>query len=214
MGFFMILKYTSAIILTTPLLTMIKPSLKYWQDYKAEKKNKGNKASYSFSFYLFIVGVLGMWMSWLYGIVLMAMGKDLDLFHWTPILIEPSASIQIIGLIIFAIGAFIYNSTLIIAGKYLRPAPSGTLCDHVLIKKGPFSIIRHPLYISYFLIAVGLSLILFNYLPMVSTLFIAIGIYPAAKAEEKVLVKQLGEEYINYQKRVAMFVPDLRKLMA
>ena len=96
-------------------------------------------------------------------------------------------------------------------GKYLRPAPSGTLENHKLIQKGPFAVIRHPLYVSYMLITAGLGLVLLSYWLLIPTLLILVGIYPTARAEEAVLMEQFGDEYIRYKQRVGMFFPKFRK---
>ena len=117
--------------------------------------------------------------------------------------------IQIVGLFIFYIGAIIYNLNIIIVGKYLLPAPSGLSEDHKLIQKGPFGIIRHPLYVSYIFILAGLSLTLLTYWILIPTLFVIIGIYPTAKAEEELLIEKFGEEYREYKKKVGMFFPKI-----
>ena len=74
-----------------------------------------------------------------------------------------------------------------------------------------FEIIRHPLYVSYILILAGLSFILPIYWLLIPTLFIIIGIYPTAKAEEETLIEQFGEEYIEYKRKVGVFFPKLKK---
>ncbi len=42
-------------------------------------------------------------------------------------------------------------------------------------------------------------------------LFIAINVWELKKVEEPELVKRLGEDYIDYKKRVPMFFPWLKK---
>ena len=116
-----------------------------------------------------------------------------------------------VGLIIFYIGAVTYNLNIIVAGKYLRPSISGTLEEHKLIKKGPYAVIRHPLYASYIFILAGLSLILLSYWLLIPTLCMIIGIFPTAKAEEETLIEQFGEEYVEYKRKVGMFFPKCRK---
>jgi protein-S-isoprenylcysteine O-methyltransferase Ste14 len=117
--------------------------------------------------------------------------------------------IQIVGLIVFYLGAATYNLTLLVAGKHLRPAPSGLHDDHRLVSRGPFRLIRHPLYVSYILIVVGLSLILLSLWLLIPALCLVVGIHPTAKAEEETLIEQFGEEYLEYRQRVGMFVPKL-----
>lgn len=98
-----------------------------------------------------------------------------------------------VGLVIFLAGAVTYNLTIVAAGEYLRPAPAGTLDNHILIDKGPFSLIRHPLYIAYFLINIGLSLTFLYVIPLFSAVLIVLA---TARAEEAVLVKQLDPKLI------------------
>ena len=117
--------------------------------------------------------------------------------------------IQLGGFIIFYPGAVMYNLTLFVAGKYLRPAPSGIHEEHRLIQEGVFRIVRHPLYVSYVLILVGLSLVLLTGWLLIPVVCIIVGIYPTATVEEEMLVKQFGEEYIGYRRRVGMLFPRL-----
>jgi protein-S-isoprenylcysteine O-methyltransferase Ste14 len=111
------------------------------------------------------------------------------------------------GLSIFCLGAFLYNLTLFTARKYIQPAPSGTLSEHKLIITGSFRIVRHPLYVSYLLIMLCLSLAFQIYWLMIPALLIGIGIYPMAKAEEKVLMEQFGDDYRQYSEKVGMLFP-------
>jgi protein-S-isoprenylcysteine O-methyltransferase Ste14 len=152
-----------------------------------------------------------MWFFWISGILLLFLNRYLDVFQQMIFSSSNDFSFQIIGLVIFYIGAIIYNMNIFIAGKNLRPAPSGTRKDHQLITKGPFSIIRHPLYVSYIMILIGLGFILLNFWILIPALFVIIGIYPTAKAEEKVLIEQFGDEYLDYKKEVGMLFPKLRK---
>ncbi len=81
--------------------------------------------------------------------------------------------------------------------------------DYKLSTHGAYSIVRHPLYLSYFLFFVGLPLALLNILIFLCVLGIP-GYYGVAKAEEKILIEKFGHEYIEYQKKVGMFFPTLK----
>jgi len=204
-----------AILLTIPLITMVIPSIRYWSDFKKEKRKdtKGKRAGYNKGFlFLFIVGVLCMWISWIGGIVFLFSNSLYGVFRSIIFIRDCAIPIQIIGLSIFYFGAVIYNLIIITAGKYIQPAPSGTLGEHRLIKKGPFALVRHPLYVSYLLILIGLGLTFLVYWLLIPVLFIAIGIYPVASAEEKVLIEQFGDEYLEYKEEVGMFFPGRRKI--
>ena len=210
----MISEVVSAVLLTIPLITMIIPSISYWSKFKKEKNKgkSGKKAKYKKPyFYLLVIGVLCMWVAWVGGIIFLFQNKFYCIFGRLTFSTPYKTAIQILGFIIFYTGAITYNMNIIIAGKFLRPAPSGTLENHKLVKEGPFSVIRHPLYVSYILILSGLSLVFLCYCLLIPTLFIIIGIYPTAKAEEDTLIEQFGDEYIKYKQQVGMFFPKSRK---
>lgn len=198
--------------LALPLLVMIIPSITYWRDFKKEKHqgNPGKKARYrKVFFFLLVTGVLCMWVFWIGGILTFLSGFNVSFLRTVPITLSSQDGIQIAGLVFFYLGAFIYNFNILVAGKYLRPAPAGTLEKQQLIRKGPFALIRHPLYVSYILILAGLSGILLSFWILIPTAFVIVGIYPTAKAEEEVLIEQLGDRYLTYRNEVGMFFPKL-----
>ena len=208
----MIINYFAAAILVMPLISMALPTIDYWRAYKNETKAgpQGEKADYNYFFYLLVIGVVGMWGTWIFGIIRLFTPHGASFIKHGSVGSAPFWLFQMVGLVIFLAGAVTYNLTIVAAGKYLRPAPAGTLDKHILIDKGPFSLIRHPLYIAYFLINIGLSLTFLYVIPLFSAVLIVLGIYPTAKAEEAVLVKQLGNKYIRYKQRVGMFFPWFR----
>jgi len=201
-----------AVLLSIPLITMIISSIGYWSKFRNEKRSgkAGKKTNYKKAFfYLLVVGVLCMWVSWIGGVIFLLLNRFYDILGFLMFPSVAGATVQIVGLFIFYVGAITYNLNIIIAGKYLRPAPSGLLEDHKLIQEGPYRIIRHPLYVSYIFILTGLSFTLLTYWLLIPALLVAIGIYPTARAEEETLIEQLGEEYIEYQRKVGMFFPKL-----
>jgi protein-S-isoprenylcysteine O-methyltransferase Ste14 len=210
----MIPQIVTAVLLSIPLITMSIPSINFWLEFKNSRKTGGvnKKANYKkLFFYLLSAGVLCMWVCWIGGIIFLFLNKFYSIFGFLTFSSYFETAVQIIGLIIFYVGAITYNLNIIFAGRNLRPAQSGIIEDHKLIQNGPFGIIRHPLYVSYILILVGLSLILLIYWLLIPTIFIIIGIYPTAKAEEKNLIEEFGEEYIEYKQKVGMFFPKLKR---
>lgn len=206
----MLNRYLIASFLILPLVVMIIPSIKYWSDYRAEKRKKDRrkKADYNKAFFLlFVSGVLCMWISWIGGIVLLLSNRFYESLEAAITFTGKDLAIQIAGLSVFCLGTFLYNLTLFTARKYIQPAPSGTLSEHKVISNGSFRIVRHPLYISYFLIMLGLSLAFLIYWLIIPVLLIGIGIYPMAKAEEKVLMVQFGDDYRKYREKVGMLFP-------
>lgn len=88
---------------------------------------------------------------------------------------------------------------------------SETHRPEVIISKGIYSKIRHPQYLAAFLAHIGFS-ILFSLLYSISvTPLIMLYLYILSKIEEKELIKEFGNDYRNYMKKVNMFLPLLKK---
>ena len=163
---------------------------------------------------MFATGVFCMWIFWVGSIIFLFLNKFYIFFGLLTfsISIQFEIILQSIGFLIFYIGAITYDLIIIINGKSLLPSTSGLLENHRLIQKGPYRIIRHPLYVSYIFILVGLILILLIYWLFIPVICLIIGIYPTAKAEEEILTKQFEEEYLEYKRKVGMFFPKFKKL--
>ncbi len=80
-----------------------------------------------------------------------------------------------------------------------------------VIKKGMFSVVRHPVYLSEILLYLGL-LILSISLAAVIVWVIAIAfLHYISRYEERLLLSRFGEEYEQYMREVPMWIPRLRK---
>ena len=80
--------------------------------------------------------------------------------------------------------------------------------EHRIIDRGPYRLVRHPAYTGGYLAVVGLSLALQSW---AATVLLAI-IFGAAfgyriRVEEKLLVAELGEDYLAYSKRTKRLIP-------
>jgi protein-S-isoprenylcysteine O-methyltransferase Ste14 len=80
--------------------------------------------------------------------------------------------------------------------------------DHELIRRGPYALVRHPVYTGLALHFAGLCLATGNVLLIAGTLLVT---YPAfylrARAEETLLRERFGAEYEEYARDVPMLVP-------
>ena len=79
---------------------------------------------------------------------------------------------------------------------------------HEVVDRGPFAIVRHPVYLGFAVHLIGACLATGNGLLIAGTL---LGAFPAfyvrAAAEERLLRAQLGPAYDAYARRVPMLVP-------
>ena len=84
--------------------------------------------------------------------------------------------------------------------------------EHKLIVEGPYKIVRHPMYIVFILFPVSLSIISANLLIIIFTILIALPFHWISQQEEKMLIEQFGDEYLEYQKTTGRFVPKFRRV--
>ncbi|MBT3464806.1 isoprenylcysteine carboxylmethyltransferase family protein [archaeon] len=120
--------------------------------------------------------------------------------------------LTIIGLIIIIIGTILN----IVGRFYLGKNWANHIKiykNHKLIKKGPYSIVRHPLYASLIWIFYAGSFIYLNYFSFIANTLIFIPfMYYRAKQEETLILENF-KEYKKYQSDVGMFFPKLRFFM-
>jgi protein-S-isoprenylcysteine O-methyltransferase Ste14 len=99
----------------------------------------------------------------------------------------------ILGLIVFLLGTFVYFKWEIFWLETYKGQ---------LITEGIFQYIRHPHYTSLLIIGFGLALFFYSLAALlIAILAIPIMIWSIID-EEKLLIKQYGEEYKKYMKKV------------
>ena len=81
--------------------------------------------------------------------------------------------------------------------------------DHRLITSRPYGRIRHPMYTAIMMFGVGEALLSANLLLLV--LFVSASMLLALRApvEERMLLKEFGDEYCDYMRRTGRFLPKI-----
>jgi protein-S-isoprenylcysteine O-methyltransferase Ste14 len=114
----------------------------------------------------------------------------------------------------FAIGA-----VLVVIGLMIRIWAISTLKQHFtysvakvenhqLIETGLYKSIRHPGYLGQLIIFIGISTSVSNWLSILFMMIpVCIGYAYRINVEEKFMIEQLGEDYLNYQKRTKRLIP-------
>jgi len=115
--------------------------------------------------------------------------------------------LELLGLVLTSLGYFIFIWSVVARGKY---AVSWEMPEsHKLVTWGPYRYVRHPSYLGYFLMFIGLFFIW----PTPFTLFplVAIpGYYRSTYEEEKLLTRRFGDQYVEYLKKTGRFIPKFR----
>ncbi len=79
-----------------------------------------------------------------------------------------------------------------------------------LITEGPYSMVRHPLYVFSLIGAIGIGLASENILVLAALLIFYLLYYPLTIfVEEKKLVDKFGQAYLDYIERTPRFLPKL-----
>ena len=80
--------------------------------------------------------------------------------------------------------------------------------NHRLIETGLYKTIRHPGYLGQLIIFLGISTSLSNWLSIVLMMIpITIGFIYRMNTEERFMIEQMGEIYLNYKHRTKRLIP-------
>ena len=94
-----------------------------------------------------------------------------------------------------------------ILGKFFS-AVVGIQKDQQVIEKGLYKYVRHPSYTGALIIFIGLGLALQSWAAVITlTLLFIIAYGYRIYVEEKALISELGEPYIEYKKRTKRLIP-------
>lgn len=121
---------------------------------------------------------------------------------------EPARSaLQIAGLITLIASVALFAACHSALGLFWYGKPA--LKDsHELIRRGPYRVIRHPMYTSFFLGYAGALLLLQGWVFFIPIIF-APGFVRMAIFEERVLLEHFGGEYERYRREAGRFLPRL-----
>ncbi|GLQ47329.1 protein-S-isoprenylcysteine methyltransferase [Dyella lipolytica] len=79
--------------------------------------------------------------------------------------------------------------------------------DHELIVRGPYSIVRHPIYTGLLLAFLGSALAIGEWRGLLATAIVAASFWRKLRMEERWLCELFGEQYRAYMQRVKALVP-------
>jgi len=105
-----------------------------------------------------------------------------------------------IGAVLLALaGILAFSSHRIIFGE-TREIPC-------VVRTGVFSVVRHPMYLSEILLALGLLLMSLS--PAATAVWLlAVGFLTyVARTEERLLLERFGDDYAEYKRDVGMWIP-------
>jgi protein-S-isoprenylcysteine O-methyltransferase Ste14 len=119
---------------------------------------------------------------------------------------NPFSLLQVISWILLILSAYI-----VIAGYLLlkrKGKPSANFENtSLLVRSGIYGYIRHPLYLSVFLLGTGVVFKDPGPAQLVLGVINLIAVWFTSRIEEREMVEKFGEEYRIYMKETKMFIP-------
>ena len=83
--------------------------------------------------------------------------------------------------------------------------------NHQLVTRGVYRLVRHPMYASFFAMAVAQALLLNNWLAGWSALVAVTALYVVrVPTEEKMMLDHFGDDYRNYMRQTGGIFPRTR----
>lgn len=123
--------------------------------------------------------------------------------------LEVTIAFWIIGTIMIMLGGSTIVTSRIILGVQ-GSLKIGIEENHKLITKGPYQVIRHPIYAGTLFLLLGYSL---SFSSIISSIIILLVLVPLGRGrmalEEKLLTETFGDEYLAYMKRTKRLIPYL-----
>lgn len=111
------------------------------------------------------------------------------------------------GEILFVVGAALTTWSYAILGRHVSPHVE-VQSDHAVVKTGPYRYIRHPGYLGQIVALLGLGLAVQSWLAELTTLVTVVAIFGyRIGIEEKFLVSELGDSYVDYMKGTTRIIP-------
>jgi protein-S-isoprenylcysteine O-methyltransferase Ste14 len=81
--------------------------------------------------------------------------------------------------------------------------------DHTLVRRGPYHIVRHPIYTGLLLALLGSALERGRVGSLLGVVVCGFGLWLKSRTEEQFMVQRFGEQYVRYRREVKALVPFL-----
>ncbi|HEY0796132.1 MAG TPA: isoprenylcysteine carboxylmethyltransferase family protein [Acidisarcina sp.] len=111
-----------------------------------------------------------------------------------------------IGLVLTALGVALAIWARMILGGNWSDAPA-IKQGHALIRRGPYAIVRHPIYTGFLLGVLGVTFTIGECRGLVAFGALFLGLWIKSNMEERFMVQRFGPDYYEYQTRVKALIP-------
>lgn len=128
------------------------------------------------------------------------------LARWVPLPLRVPPMLQLVGLLLAMIG-FLLGFAALLAFRRARQESTAGGRPAGLITTGIYGFTRHPVYLGFVLILIGLSLNMGSYWGAILALILLISLNRlVVEPEEKYLAAKFGKEFDNYRSKVRRWI--------
>jgi protein-S-isoprenylcysteine O-methyltransferase Ste14 len=78
---------------------------------------------------------------------------------------------------------------------------------HELVRRGPYAVVRHPIYAGFQLAILGTALAQGEVRSLLAFALALVGWWTKARVEERFMVEEFGQAYISYRREVKQLIP-------
>jgi protein-S-isoprenylcysteine O-methyltransferase Ste14 len=79
--------------------------------------------------------------------------------------------------------------------------------NHELVRRGPYQIVRHPIYTGFLIGLLGTAFVYGFTGCFVGVLVIGFAFWVKSQTEEQFMMQQFGEQYLQYKQQVRALIP-------
>jgi len=115
--------------------------------------------------------------------------------------------LEIIGLLMYAIGYFLMAGALVMLGRNYQLGGSAPRSEDKVVVDGPYRLVRHPMYTAALGISFGLICLIQSWALFCVFCVYLVLIFLLIPVEEDGLQKAYGEQYLSYQKKTRKLIP-------
>jgi protein-S-isoprenylcysteine O-methyltransferase Ste14 len=130
----------------------------------------------------------------------------LVLLNWDIWFKDPLKATQVISWLLLILSIYIATAGFLILKKIGKPTANFENTS-VLVKKGLYKYIRHPLYLSLFLLGTGVMFKDPGKMQLILGCVNLLAVYITSRIEENEMIARFGEEYKKYMAETKMFLP-------
>jgi protein-S-isoprenylcysteine O-methyltransferase Ste14 len=117
-----------------------------------------------------------------------------------------SSAASVTGLALTICGAVLAVSARIFLGRNWSAVVT-IKQDHEIIRRGPYALVRHPMYSGFLLAMLGTALAIGEVRGLLAVGLAFLGWWLKLRTEEQLLMDQFGAQYIEYRQHTKALIP-------